>query len=457
MKINKSPWIHQLDKDRPIERLKGDLDTDVVIVGAGIAGITTAFFTLKNSKERVVVIEKSRVAHGATGHNAGQVVSYFERPFHELVDEFGLALATEGQRSIELAWNLFDEIYTVANLTIPFSRFTGYDGFSTYDQVLEHLKNNVLRVKGGLAAQELLVADESPFARDIPAEYEGLYRLVPKGDVLALLETESTQFHAVSCHQKGVVNSALFCEAVLLYMLKAYGDRFALFEETGIQKVVLKGDHALLDAGKFVVTGKKVVLCTNGFENFQIINKSGLDIDTRFHHSVNGVVARMSGYFETMNKKPTAVSYYVKPELGFDNMTDPYFYLTRRGYEFEKGAKEHNLICIGGPQHDIADGEEYLYEFEYPEEVQSEIDGFIKSVYDREPNRKIEYKFTWHGLMGYTPNRVRLIGSEPKNPVLLYNLGCNGVGILPSIYGAERISRILGGENLPPSIFDPRG
>ena len=58
--------------------------------------------------------------------------------------------------------------------------------------------------------------------------------------------------------------------------------------------------------------------------------------------------------------------------------------------------------------------------------------------------------------MGYTPNGVRLVGVEPKNRVLLYNLGCNGVGILPSIFGGDRISHILAGEKLSPSIFDPK-
>jgi glycine/D-amino acid oxidase-like deaminating enzyme len=56
--------------------------------------------------------------------------------------------------------------------------------------------------------------------------------------------------------------------------------------------------------------------------------------------------------------------------------------------------------------------------------------------------------------MGYTKNGVRLIGPEPKNAALMYNLGCNGVGILPSIYGGEKISRLIGGETMPPSIFD---
>ena len=52
--------------------------------------------------------------------------------------------------------------------------------------------------------------------------------------------------------------------------------------------------------------------------------------------------------------------------------------------------------------------------------------------------------------------KVRVVGAHPRHPSLLYNLGCNGVGFLPSIVGGERIAGILAGERLGPSIFDPR-
>jgi glycine/D-amino acid oxidase-like deaminating enzyme len=270
-----------------------------------------------------------------------------------------------------------------------------------------------------------------------------------------MLETEEKTFTAVSAMHKGTLNSALFCQEVANYLLTNYADRFSLYEGTNVKKIILRKDHAILDAESFTVVTPRVVLCTNGFENMDIFNHSGLDIDKHFHHEITGIVARMSGYLEKLNKPPMAISYYVTPELGFDNMEDPYFYFTRREYEYEKGTR-HNLICIGGPQHSIADREEYLYEFDYPEEVQKEINEFVKKTYDSDPNHHIDYKFTWHGLMGYTRNRIRLIGEEKKNPVLMYNLGCNGVGILPSIFGGKRITDMIAGKKIVPMIFDPK-
>lgn len=147
MRENKSPWLLKLNKDRKPVKLNKDLDTDIAIVGAGIAGISTAFFILKYTNKNVVILDKSRLAYGATGHNAGQVVSYFERGFASLVSEFGLELAKEGQKAIEDAWELLDEMYTDASLDINFNRFLGHLGLISNEQLIIHLNNNLLRKK----------------------------------------------------------------------------------------------------------------------------------------------------------------------------------------------------------------------------------------------------------------------------------------------------------------------
>jgi glycine/D-amino acid oxidase-like deaminating enzyme len=51
---------------------------------------------------------------------------------------------------------------------------------------------------------------------------------------------------------------------------------------------------------------------------------------------------------------------------------------------------------------------------------------------------------------------IRVVGAHPRHPGLTYNLGGNGVGFLPSIYGGQRIAQLLADRALPASIFDPR-
>jgi len=450
MKKNNSPWLYQLRKDRVHEGLRTDVNTDIAIIGAGIAGIATAFFILKYTDKKVVMVERYKLAHGATGHNAGQVVSYFERGFASLVDEFGLELAADGQRNVEDAWQLLDEMYTDAGLNISFSRFLGHAGLSSYEQVILHLKNNYWRKKAGLNTERVIISKDADFLGDISADYKDLYSVGSHSEVLSLLETKSKNFVAVLSYQKGCVNSALFCEEVFLYLLKKYSDRFALYELTPITKVVLRKGSALLDAESHTIEAKKVILCTNGFTGITVINETGLDINTKFHYLVHGTVGYMSGYVEKMNKPPIAISYLTDPD---PSPEDPYFYLTRRFYEYE-GDKDYNLISIGGPELVLDDHARYSHQHEYSEEVAKTIDTFVNNIYDVDKNKKIDFVFTWHGLMGYTKNGIRLIGPEPKNSVLMYNLGCNGIGILPSVYGGKRISDLVSEKAVKKSIFD---
>ncbi len=453
MTVNRSPWIHQLDQERVPQKLSQDISIPVAIIGAGIAGVSTAFFLLKNTNKKVAIFEAYKLAHGATGHNAGYIASYFERPLSDIVKEFGIAMAVDAQRAMEDTWALLDEMYTDAGLSIPLTRFKGHAGLSTEIQVMKHLENNRLRKENKLHTEDIVIAEDAPFVHRIPEIYAHLFSVAPREEIITRLETFDPQYVAVTSFQKGVMNSALFCQEVVAYLLEKYKDRFFIYEHTPIAKVVLKDSHVLLDAMDHTVRAEHVVLCTNGFDNLEIFAPSGLSIDTRFHHTVESVVAFMSGFLEKFKDPPMAVSYFQKDEGDIsDSPGEAYFYVTRRPYEYDKGAK-HNLICIGGPDFSLNDRKKYSREFDFPENAQEQIDDFVHKTYDKP--KELEYKFMWHGLMGFTPNRIRLIGFDPEHRRLLYNLGCNGVGILPSIYGGERVARFINGEKLEPSIFDP--
>lgn len=453
---NHSPWIQQIKNKRDAFSLNRDLNCDVAVVGGGIAGITTSFFILTQTNLNVVLIEADKVAHGATGHNAGQIASYFERPLSDLVDEFGFDLALDGQRSVESAWIILDEIIEQARLQVPIYRFAGYAGLTGFDQLIVHLRNNRHRLAGGLQAESIIVAEEWEDRKRIPAEYKDLYKVTTQKDIMDLLETNNTDYIACLSYKKGCMNSALFTEELLGYMVANYSDRFSFYEASPLTALTLNSKDAHLEVLSHAIKASRVVLCTNGFENFEIINDYGANIDTKFHHLVNGRIGYMSGYLEPMNNSPIAISYFLKNNNGNQDPTgENYFYLTRRQHEND-GKDLYNLVCTGGPEKVLPNGATYSRHDFHSEETKYIIDDFLRNNYAKYKGENTEYDFSWHGLMGYTPTGIRRIGVEPCNPVLMYNLGCNGVGILPSIFGGKRIADILNGHNLPPSIFDPK-
>jgi glycine/D-amino acid oxidase-like deaminating enzyme len=457
MMNNISPWLHQLKVTRTLDKLDSDLSTDVAIVGAGIAGVMTSYFILKNTDKQVLLIEGGKVAHGATGHNAGQIVFEFEEEFNKLAERYGLEQAADAERLVRGSWLLIEQIYQEANLTTPMSSFMGYNGFVSVARLIEEIRNNALRVEAGLQVFPIYIAEDAEGIEQIPKEYKHLYSLVPRVDVLSLLECVDDQYIGVISERKGCVNSAMLVEEIVGYLLSVYKGRFVLFEESFVDEVILEEHTGTLLSGNNKINAGRVVLCTNGFKKFKITNNSGSDIDVQFHHIVEGDVGYMAAYLEELKHPPIAMQFdsALLPEADLSIVDKKYFYLTRRPYEIEKDER-HNLICVGGPDQKIDDVERYIPDAEYMIEASDVIEGFLHKTYKEAPHDVIDFKFKWHGLMGYTPTGIRVVGEEPKNKVLMYNLGCNGVGILTSIYGGKRISQIVAGEKLSPSIFDPK-
>ena len=131
----------------------------------------------------------------------------------------------------------------------------------------------------------------------------------------------------------------------------------------------------------------------------------------------------------------------------------PYVYVTRRTYDTASDVV--TLTCMGGPEIPF-EPRGYDPDVPFPGELLDEFDEQVRPFANpsRLPGRP--YDFRWHGLMGYNDSAIRVVGAHPRWPRLLYNLGCNGVGFLPSIFGAHRLAQLLAGDRLSPSIFDPR-
>jgi glycine/D-amino acid oxidase-like deaminating enzyme len=444
-----SPWIAQLAPDGPPRPLDADADADVVIVGAGIAGVATAFFTVRSTARRVLLVERDRVGRGATGRNAGQLTTYFERPLCDIADEFGVGLAAEAQGGFDDAHDLLDLLVAESGASVRVERFTGHMGMFNLHHVLVHLRSNLVRRQGGLRQETCLVSEEAEFASGIPAELAPLYSVVPQARVRELLETRDDRYRAVLSDRKGCANSGALVQQVLAYLERQFPGRFRFVDHTGVDRVVVGEDRVVVRAGGHSVTAAQVVLCTNGFVDHDVADQAGAPIRLAPDQLVTGRVAYMAAFADEP-RTPTAMSYIRNRTIGDDTA---YVYVTRRTYD--RPDDTVTLTCMGGPEYPF---HEPAYDpgFPFPGALLGVMDEQVRPF--AQPSRPpgLPYDFQWHGLMGYNDGGVRVVGVHPRHPRLHYNLACNGVGFLPSIYGGERVARLLAGEELRPSIFDPR-
>lgn len=80
-RLDASPLLHATDA--PAISI-----ADVVVVGAGIAGLTTAYL-LQTAGVRVAVLEKERIAQGVTGHTTAKVTALHTLIYDKLIGMFG--------------------------------------------------------------------------------------------------------------------------------------------------------------------------------------------------------------------------------------------------------------------------------------------------------------------------------------------------------------------------------
>jgi glycine/D-amino acid oxidase-like deaminating enzyme len=96
-------WLETCGDDlTPRPSLRGDVDCDVAIVGAGYTGLWTAYHLLEHEPSLRVVLVESRVAGwGASGRNGGWCSALFAAPWSRVAREHGLEPALRMRRVLE--------------------------------------------------------------------------------------------------------------------------------------------------------------------------------------------------------------------------------------------------------------------------------------------------------------------------------------------------------------------
>ncbi len=450
---NHSPWIEQIDQTVEFPALSRDSHADVVVVWGGISGISTVFQILAHTELSVSLIEAKKIARWATGHNAGQVVLYFEKPFQDIVKEYGLSKAIDGQKALFRGFDILQEMMERVDILEHLEMCEGFMGVRSMHQLLLHLENKYLRDTGGAQFDAIFVDKDWECRAGIPEQFQDLITFVEASYIWEKLQTKE-YFPVLLTSKKACTNSAFFCQKAVQYLVSEFPHRFHIYENSPVTEIRFcpESDNQVWSWSKKIET-QDIVLCTNGFEHFHIVdlcNPDSRERDRLFHKNVHGLVGYMA-WFYADHTRASAISYY-PDSAPADWQSEQYFYVTRRTSILKEQRK--SLICVGWPDclmpHDIP----YDETTHDPKEAYQEIHNFLKQYRTEKIPKEFDYK--WHGLMGYTHTGIRYIGQDPSTHHLWYNLGCNGVGIVWSAYGGWKIAKILSGTSFAPSIFDPQ-
>jgi glycine/D-amino acid oxidase-like deaminating enzyme/nitrite reductase/ring-hydroxylating ferredoxin subunit len=119
-----SPWMATADIPR-YEPLRGELETDVCIIGAGIAGITTAYLLARGGR-RVVVLDDGPVAGGETGRTTAHLVCALDDFYSEIEKMHGAKGARLAAQSHMAAIDRIESIVREEGIDCDFERLDGY-------------------------------------------------------------------------------------------------------------------------------------------------------------------------------------------------------------------------------------------------------------------------------------------------------------------------------------------
>ena len=105
--------------------LTEDLTADVCIIGAGIAGVTTAYMLVREGRN-VVLIDDGPVGGGMTGRTTAQLVNVLDDRYYELEKMLGQEFSRLSAESHTAAIGRVEKIVRDENLDCDFARVDGY-------------------------------------------------------------------------------------------------------------------------------------------------------------------------------------------------------------------------------------------------------------------------------------------------------------------------------------------
>lgn len=144
--MSQSIWRQEVTLDeRPV--LPGDLQADVAVIGAGLAGILTAHF-LQERGLSVVVLEADRIASGQTQNTTAKITCQHHLIYHHLVENFGLEKARQYAKANIFALERYKKIIADQKIGCHFTEEPSYV-YATRKEDVEKLEREAL------AAQKL--------------------------------------------------------------------------------------------------------------------------------------------------------------------------------------------------------------------------------------------------------------------------------------------------------------
>ncbi|KAI8068269.1 FAD dependent oxidoreductase [Gongronella butleri] len=250
-----SHWLHNAPYQQPTtEPLPAT--ADIVIIGGGITGLSTAYWLNKlNPEQKVVVVEARGLSSGATGRNGGIICPGLNDSFEVIANRYGE----------KEALRLVDFDYTNLDMLAKFLEEHGDKDNGPFDPQITWMKH------GGICAWTSDIE-----AYEAQADVARLQKVRPHQDDLALLSPEEVQeLTGEKSFKWGALqikNTAIAWAARIVFCLaRVVQDKVHLATFTPVERVdqVSATQHRVVTS-RGVIVAKKVAYCTNAWTKYLV-------------------------------------------------------------------------------------------------------------------------------------------------------------------------------------------
>lgn len=370
---------------------KKKIETDFLVIGGGIAGLSSAYWLEKNfPKSKIALIERHKIGSGASGRNAGFVTCGSSEHFAKLVTDFG------PEKAIEI-WK-----------------------FSEQNRELlksEVIKGNADKLLFGSTGSCTVAASDADYSRYITLA-DTMAKLGI--DVELINEAKITSDYAVKGFKGGIEykHDGEVHPILLLKELRSLLKNTEIIEDQEICKmesvsgVYCETQHLRIQSQKVLVT-------------------------------LNGYLGLFWPNWEKL----------VRPQRGQVIVTEPLpkrikgpCYLTKHLCYFRQ--MPTGELLIGGFRNlDLENENTYIDQVS--EKIQNALFDFTKNFFDFTAHAKIKNR--WSGIMGFTPDGQMIIGETPQFKNVHLMAGCSGHGMGLLFHAAKVLVESLNDARAIPS------
>lgn len=376
-----------------------NIQTKVCVIGAGIAGLSVAYFLAKEGKS-VVVLDADEIGGRETRHTTAHLSNVLDEGFRKLQHYHGLDGARIAAESHSSAINKIEEICHVENIDCDFERLDGY--------LFQAEGGSVMELKLELAAAHQAGLIDAVMVKRAPVES---FNTGP-----CLKFPKQAQFHPLK-YLNGLVK-----------VLRRRG--VDLYSRTHVDKIDSGPRITIHTAGGNTVTAETIVLATNTpFNDLVAIHTKQASYRT---YVIGARIRRGSVPFA----------------LYWDTM-DPYHYVRLKRIHpdsHDSKAQNDDLLIIGGEDHKTGQDD-------HPEECFGHLETWARVRFPL--MREIEYQ--WSGQIMEPNDGVAFIGRNPLDGDNVYiATGDSGHGMTHGTIAGMLISdMIFGRSNAWESLYTP--